>query len=1001
MTLEPLIPGSVAVWSAHHHHHHRRRRELVTSSIGPSVYVASIVAEHSHPLVNRSSPLPSGSLALFPSPSLASRSGHPFTAHGVMEVDWIFLINSLQLLKVALPNHPILAVVAMSNSSHQRVATSSILDPRHKNPFAFDSTDPLVLFIVQAVIIISVCNLIGLAFRRIRQPQVIAEVIGGIILGPTAFGKIPHFSDTIFPKNSLPFLSLVANIGLILFLFIIGLEVDFKIAKKNWRASLGVALAGLIIPFGIGAAVSVGIYNKFVDHDTVDFSHFLLFICVAFAITAFPVLCRILTELKLLQTQVGMITLSAGVANDVIGWILLALTVALVNSGAGLTALYIILCILGLVLFLVFVVRPAFIELARRSGSFESGPSLGLTCLVFLMTFTTAWFTEILGVHAIFGAFLIGIIIPHDGGFAHSLVAMIEDLVKIFFLPLYFALSGLSTDLTKLNSGILWAWTICILLAAALSKFLPCFAVGLLGGMNWRESGAIGSLMSCKGLVELIVLNIGLNAGVLNSQVFAMFVLMAVVTTFSTTPLTLLFYPESRRRALDRKSSLKRLSYEENSKSNILVVLSQFDHLTGVMTFLKLLQPHPTIQSENQSEKANTSFKSDFSPQVAGLRLLELSQRTTDVMKANEVEETEKLDPLLNIFTTFASLSDVIVSSVSMSIVAEDEFVTEISSEASRLSTQLVILPWCANLSRSPQMDWSIANPIGRMLSARLESAPQYATLVRSLFRNVSSDVGVLLDLGSSNNINESIKASKKSVNQAQPRLFCVFIGGPDDRVALSLTLQLAHHSNALVTVLRVCRTDQPKDVDEPTCSKDSSPRSSHHVMNQMTLHVGQTGKLDTIYPSRSSQTKLVSETNDNLLWAKAEEMAKINKRLIVDTLNTLTPLQAILHEVGKLKLCREFMIITGRSRQGGETHTLELSQLLKQQVGGEVSQSTDLVSRLGIVASSDVRKSLGDVTSALVASQIKCKFLVIQAGRQDKEDDSNKIGVEDMVQSP
>lgn len=245
-------------------------------------------------------------------------------------------------------------------------------------------------------------QLLSLGLRKIRQPRVIAEVIGGIILGPTAFGRIPGFTEHIFPLDSRPYLSLVANIGLCLFLFLVGLEIDSAIIKRNARLSAAVALAGMIIPFGLGAGLSVALYKEFIDK-SVHFTHFMLFTGVAYSITAFPVLCRILTELKLLDTTVGIVVLSAGVGNDIIGWTLLALSVALVNAGSGLMALWILLTCVGWTLFLLLPVKFSLHWIARRTGSIENGPTMFFMTVTILILFGSAFMTDIIGVHAIFG----------------------------------------------------------------------------------------------------------------------------------------------------------------------------------------------------------------------------------------------------------------------------------------------------------------------------------------------------------------------------------------------------------------------------------------------------------------------------------------------------------------------------------------------------------------------------------------------------------------------
>lgn len=321
--------------------------------------------------------------------------------------------------------------------------------------------------------------------------------------------RIPGFKDTIFPTASMPILNLVANLGLVLFLFLVGLEVDVRLFLTNWRIALSVGLAGMILPFGLGCAIAWGLYNEFRSDAgivPISFGVYMLFIGTALSITAFPVLCRILTELKLLHTTVGVTVLAAGVGNDVIGWILLALCVALVNNGSGLAALYVLLCCVGWILFLFYGVKPVFHYFLRRSGSIQNGPTQGMVALTILLVLTSAWFTSIIGVHAIFGAFLVGLICPHDGGFAIKLTEKIEDLVSVLFLPLYFALSGLSTNLGLLNDGITWGYTVGVIVVAFSGKIIGGTLAASANKLVWRESLTIGVLMSCKGLVEIIVL---------------------------------------------------------------------------------------------------------------------------------------------------------------------------------------------------------------------------------------------------------------------------------------------------------------------------------------------------------------------------------------------------------------------------------------------------------------------------------------------------------------
>jgi Kef-type K+ transport system membrane component KefB len=268
-------------------------------------------------------------------------------------------------------------------------------------------------------------------------------------------GHVPNFTATIFPVASMPALILVANLGLVFFLFIVGLEVDLRVMFRNFRVALSVSIAGMVLPFALGVAMAVGIYNTFAADSPISFGVYLLFIGVSFAITAFPVLARILTELKLLQTSVGIIVLSAGVGNDVTGWVLLALTVALVNAASGVTVVYVILLAIAMILLLCYVVRPIFIWGVNRSGGLQRGPSEMMMAVIVLLVLVVAFYTDIIGIHPIFGGFLVGLIIPHEHGYAVRVTEKIEDFIAVLFLPLVSNLSVAAlTDLVLCVIGV-------------------------------------------------------------------------------------------------------------------------------------------------------------------------------------------------------------------------------------------------------------------------------------------------------------------------------------------------------------------------------------------------------------------------------------------------------------------------------------------------------------------------------------------------------------------
>ncbi|RKP12696.1 Cation/H+ exchanger, partial [Piptocephalis cylindrospora] len=412
------------------------------------------------------------------------------------------------------------------------------------NPLEFTSANPFPLFAIQLCLILVVVRLVHYPLSFLRQPRVIAEVVTGIILGPTALCRVSAFKDNVFPDASLPFINLVATFGLVFFLFLVGLELDPRHMTRNVKRTMAVAVSGMAVPFAAGMGVSILLYHYIPEENRVSLGSFLLFCGIAISITAFPVLARILAELNLLKTPVGSMTISAAAVNDAVAWILLALVISIVNASSGINALYIFLVAIGFVLFLVFVVRRGVFWLIRRQPDIaENGPNQLTVMIIFLMVLISAFFTDVLGIHPIFGGFAVGVIMPHDYGFAVKLTEKIEDFISILFLPLYFTPSGLKTQIGLINDGKAWGYVVLVCVVAIGGKVIGSAVAARSFKTSWRESLAIGFLMNCKGLVELIALNLGLEAGVLDGRTFAILVLMALVTTFITTPMVLWIYP--------------------------------------------------------------------------------------------------------------------------------------------------------------------------------------------------------------------------------------------------------------------------------------------------------------------------------------------------------------------------------------------------------------------------------------------------------------------------
>jgi Kef-type K+ transport system membrane component KefB/nucleotide-binding universal stress UspA family protein len=403
--------------------------------------------------------------------------------------------------------------------------------------------DFLLTLILQIAVVLLVARAVGLLFRKLHQPQVVGEMAAGILLGPSLLGWVaPGVSAALFPPESLGYLNTLSQVGLLFFMFLVGLEFDPKLLRGRGHAAVVTSHVSIITPFFLGAALALYLYPRLSD-DSVSFTGFALFMGAAMSITAFPVLARILTERNLLHTKVGAVTIACAAVDDVTAWTILAVVVVVVRASAVETPLW--LTLVGTAVYLglmVLVVRRA---LGWLESFYHSRGRLtqDMVAGVLLLLLASAWTTEWLGIHALFGAFALGAVMPKERGFVHDLSEKLEDVTVVFLLPLFFAFTGLRTSVGLISGGEMWLYTGLILLVAVTGKFGGSALAARATGLSWRESGALGILMNTRGLMELVILTIGLELGVISPALFTMMVLMALVTTFMTTPLLEWIYP--------------------------------------------------------------------------------------------------------------------------------------------------------------------------------------------------------------------------------------------------------------------------------------------------------------------------------------------------------------------------------------------------------------------------------------------------------------------------
>jgi Kef-type K+ transport system membrane component KefB len=393
-------------------------------------------------------------------------------------------------------------------------------------------SDVLLHVLLALVAVIVAGQVMGRIFIYLQQPPVIGEVVAGIMLGPSLLGAIsPQAYAYLLPPAVGPYLGTIAQLGVVLYMFLVGLELDASVLRKRGHATLAISHASIVVPFLLGAALALGIFQDMAP-EGVRFTSFALFMGAAMSVTAFPVLARILTDRQLSKTELGIIALACAATDDVTAWCLLAFVVGVAQADVS-GALLVMALSVGYIAGMFLLVRPI---LARLIPQAEAGVNKSMVVLIFAGLFASAWLTEFIGIHAIFGAFLFGACIPHDSRLARELPHKLQDFVTVVLLPAFFAFTGMRTQISLISGWENWLWCGAIIAVATLGKFGGSTLMARVAGMSWRDASALGILMNTRGLMELIVLNIGLDLGVISPRLFAMMVIMALVTTIGTTP---------------------------------------------------------------------------------------------------------------------------------------------------------------------------------------------------------------------------------------------------------------------------------------------------------------------------------------------------------------------------------------------------------------------------------------------------------------------------------
>jgi Kef-type K+ transport system membrane component KefB len=440
---------------------------------------------------------------------------------------WLILSTGSRLYS---PAQPLLTPTVQSIDQSQSITTSQPT----ANFFWSNLRNPLSILLLQLVIIIVASRFVGRLFRRIGQPPVLGEIVAGIILGPSLLGLIsPGTMAFLFPPASMEMLRLMGQIGVAIFMFIVGMELDVGRLRQKAHTAIMVSNASVIAPFFLGTSLALLVYPSLASPRT-SFTSFALFMGIAMSITAFPVLARILDDRRMSQTDLGIIALTCAAADDVTAWCILALVIAFAQSGSAIGSLLTIGLALIFILVMLLIIKPQLPRILKHEPQKQSR---GLLTGIVAFALACALVTELIGIHSLFGAFLAGVVMPASDQLRIPLKEKLEPLVTATLLPLFFAFTGLRMQSNLLNDWQSWAICALIVIVAIAGKLGASTLMARWCGMNWRDSFSLGALMNTRGLVELIVLNIGYDLGILSARSFAMFILMTLITTFMTGPL--------------------------------------------------------------------------------------------------------------------------------------------------------------------------------------------------------------------------------------------------------------------------------------------------------------------------------------------------------------------------------------------------------------------------------------------------------------------------------
>ncbi|KAJ8769137.1 hypothetical protein K2173_000912 [Erythroxylum novogranatense] len=630
------------------------------------------------------------------------------------------------------------------------------------NPLDFS----LPLFILQLTLVVVTTRILVFFLKPLRQPRVISEILGGVLLGPSVLGRNKTFAETIFPMRSVMVLETMANVGLLYFLFLVGVEMDISVIRRTGKRALFIAVVGMILPFLVSLCFSFVIRSE----HTVHKGTVTIFLGVALSVTAFPVLARILAELKLINSELGRLAMSSALVNDICAWVLLAFAIALAeNETASLASLWVILSSVAFVVFCIFIVRPAISWVVRRTPEGETFSEFYI-CLILTGVMISGFITDSIGTHSVFGAFVFGLVIP-NGPLGVTLIEKLEDFVSGLLLPLFFAMSGLKTDISSINKASTWGILTLVIILGTAGKVAGTMIVTLFYKMPLLDGVALGLLMNTKGLVEMIVLNVGKDQKVLDDQAFAIMVIVAVVMTGIITPIVTTVYKPARRCIAYKRRTIQR---------------TKLDYELRVLVCIHTPRNVPTII--NLLEASNPTKKSPMCVYV--LHLVELTGRTSAMLIVHNTRTSGRpalnrtqaqSDHIINAFENYEQHNSCVSVQPLTAISPYSTMHEDICNLAEDKRVAFIIIPFHKQQTVDGGME---------------PTNPAFRTVNQNVLANAPCSVGILVDRGLTG-------STRLSANDVSHQIVVLFFGGPDDREALAYAWRMSEHAGVTLTVIR------------------------------------------------------------------------------------------------------------------------------------------------------------------------------------------------------